>query len=117
MNKLEYLRNEIEHKGIYRVTPGAFIPGKAPGTRYIWQFYLRRVMYDPKFILTAAELLIEKLDLENKQLGACEDAGVPLACAISNMTGIPMLSVKKARKVYGLMVILLLHGKQVLKEY
>lgn len=99
----EYLRDEIEHNGIYRCTPGTFIPGKAPGKIYTWQFYLRRVMYDPKFIKGAAEMLIEKLDLENKQLGACEDAGVPLACAISYITGIPVLSIKKARKAYGLL--------------
>lgn len=47
--------------------------------------------------------MIDKLDLEDKQIGACEDAGVPLACAISHLTGIPVLSVKKSRKAYGLL--------------
>lgn len=103
MSKLDYLKCEIEHKGIFRARPGTFVPAKAPGLTYTWQFYLRRVMYDPVFIQSAAELLIEKLDLDNVQIGACEDAGVPLACAISNRTMIPMLSIKKSRKVYGLL--------------
>jgi len=101
--KWEYLQQEIEHNGIYRNKPGRYIPGKAPNTRYSWQFYLRRCMFDPLFVLTAAELMIEKLDLDNVQLGACEDAGVPLACAISHLTAIPVVSIKKARKVYGLL--------------
>ena len=101
--KLEYLQQEIEHKAIYRNKPGIYIPGKAPNKRYSWQFYLRRVMYDPRFVLTAAELMIDKLDLDNVQLGACEDAGVPMACAISMLTGIPVLSIKKSRKAYGLL--------------
>jgi orotate phosphoribosyltransferase len=99
----EYLRSEIEHKGIFRCRPGAAVPAKAPAEIYTWQFYLRRVMYDPKFIKAAAEMLVEKLDLKDKQLGACEDAGVPLACAISYITDTPMLSIKKQRKSYGLL--------------
>lgn len=102
-DKWEYLRQEIEHRGIYRAKPGSCIPAKAPNAIYTWQFYLRRVMYNPKFIMTAAELIIDKLDLKDKQLGACEDAGVPLACAISFMTGIPVLTIKKSRKAYGLL--------------
>ena len=77
--------------------------GKAPAMRYAWQFYLRRVMYDPKFIKTVAELLAERIDLSQVQVGACEDAGVPLGCALSALSGVPMLSIKKTRKAYGLL--------------
>jgi len=103
MTKWEYLQQEIEHKGIYRCEPGVHIPAKAPNQNYTWQFYLRRCMFNPRFMLTAAELLLEKIDLTGKQLGACEDAGVPIACAMSHLSGVPVVSIKKARKVYGLL--------------
>ena len=102
--KLNYLRNEIEHRGIYRVAPGnEKLPAKNPNFKYTWQFYLRRCMFDPKFISTAAELLIKKFPSQDVQITACEDAGVPLGMAISNLMGTPMLSVKKSRKEYGLL--------------
>lgn len=102
--KWEYLRNEIEHNAVYRVAPnGRRIPGKAANTYYTWQIYLRRCMFDPKFVLTAAELLVDKLPDKNVQIGACEDAGVPLGLAMATILGTPMISLKKARKVYGLL--------------
>lgn len=102
--KLEYLQNEIEENAIYRVAPnGARLPAKQPNLTYTWQFYLRRCMFDPKFISTAAELLIEKLSSTDVQIAACEDAGVPLGAAMAAVLGTPMISVKKNRKVYGLM--------------
>jgi orotate phosphoribosyltransferase len=100
--KREYLRDAIEHKAIYRCKPGTTIPGKIANTKYIWQFYLRRCLYDPKFVITAAELLCEQLSDTNVQVGACEDAGVTLGMAMSQVLGRPMISIKKERKVYGL---------------
>jgi orotate phosphoribosyltransferase len=103
-SKLEYLRQEIEENGIYRVAPdGNRLPAKQPNMSYTWQFYLRRCMFEPKFISTAAELLVEKLPSTDIQIGACEDAGVPLGAAMAAVLGTPMISVKKSRKVYGLM--------------
>jgi len=103
-NKLEYLRNEIEHKGIFRVRPeGRKLPSKSLEGLYTWQFYLRRCMFDPTFISIAAELLLKKLPSQDIQIAACEDAGVPLGIAMSNMLGTPMLSVKKSPKTYGLL--------------
>lgn len=102
--RLEYCRDHIDRNSIYRCVPGQFIPGKAPNTKYTWQFYLRRSMFDPQFMKYAVELLIEKLGpLENVQFGACEDAGVPLAQALSLKTNIPMFTIKKDRKKYGLL--------------
>ena len=102
--KLEYLRNEIEHKAIYRVAPGKrLIPGKAPASNYSWQFYLRRCLFDPKFVFIAAELLVKKLMNKDVQIAACEDAGVPLGLAMSTILGTPMISIKKSRKAYGLL--------------
>jgi orotate phosphoribosyltransferase len=102
--KREYLRNEIEQNGVYRVAPNNQpLPGKAASTRYTWQFYLRRCMFDPNFVFTAAELLIDKLTEKNVQIGACEDAGVPLGLAMSTILNTPMISIKKSRKTYGLL--------------
>jgi orotate phosphoribosyltransferase len=102
--KLKYLQSEIEHKGIYRVEPGKTpIPAKAPNYTYIWQMYLRRCMFDPKFVFIAAELLIDLLPNKDVQFAACEDAGVPLGLAMSSILLTPMLSIKKSRKAYGLL--------------
>lgn len=102
--ELEYLRREIENNGIYRVEPGKRrLPAKQPNMTYTWQFYLRRCMFDPKFIATAAQALVERLPDTNVQIGACEDAGVTLGAAMSAVLGTPMISIKKTRKVYGLM--------------
>jgi len=102
--KWEYLRDEIEHRAVYRVAPnGHRLPGKRANTSYGWQIYLRRCMFDPKFIFTAAELLVDKLPDKNVQIGACEDAGVPLGLAMATILGTPMISLKKTRKVYGLL--------------
>ena len=103
-DKLDYLRKEIDHNGIYRVSPGMrHLPAKSPNMTYTWQFYLRRCMYDPKFITTAAEALVAKLPNTDIQVGACEDAGVSLGLAMSAVLGTPMISIKKTRKVYGLL--------------
>ena len=88
LEKLEYLRSEIDHRGIYRVPPHLpDIPAKAPNMSYRWQFYLRRCLFDPKFLLTAGELLVQGLPDKNVQIVACEDAGVPLGLAMSAVLG------------------------------
>lgn len=99
----EYLRRRIDHHGIYRVAPGAQrLLGKAPGTYYTWQFYLRRCLYDPVFVTAAAQCLVEQLPTTQVQFAGVEDAGVVLAAALGAATGTPWLTVKKQRKVYGL---------------
>jgi orotate phosphoribosyltransferase len=102
---LSYLRSEIDHKCIYRVAPGQVgLPAKAANRKYTWQFYLRRCLFDPHFVFSAAQLLVNKIpDIENIQIGACEDAGVPIGMAMSTLTGNPFITVKKNRKSYGLL--------------
>ena len=103
-NKLKYLQQEIEHKAIYRVKPNEKqLPAKAPNFSYTWQMYLRRCLFDPKFLFTAAELLVDLLPDKDVQIAACEDAGVPLGIAMSTILNKPMLSIKKSRKAYGLL--------------
>ena len=103
MTKKEYLRNEIEHRGIYRCEPGTRLPAKARDKYYTWQFYLRRCMYDAAFTNAAADLLVELLPNKDVQVGACEDAGVVLGMAIAERLAQPMFSIKKTPKAYGLM--------------
>ena len=103
---MEALKSAIEHTAIYRCGPdGPFkaIPGKAPNAWYKWQFYLRRVLLNPKLCREAAELIASQLDLSNVQLGACEDAGVPLGFALAEVTGLNLFTIKKTRKAYGLL--------------
>ena len=103
-DKLKYLQQEIEHKAIFRVIPNKQnLPAKAPNFSYTWQFYLRRCLFDPKFLFTAAELLVDLLPNKDVQIAACEDAGVPLGIAMSAILKTPMLSIKKTRKGYGLL--------------
>jgi orotate phosphoribosyltransferase len=104
LEKREYLRSEIDHTGIYRVRPGGrMIPAKAPNLGYMWQFYLRNCLFNPRFTLLAAELLVHGLPDKDVQIAACEDAGVPLGLAMAAILGEPMISVKKERKSYGLL--------------
>jgi orotate phosphoribosyltransferase len=103
MDKREYLRTEIEHRGIYRCLPNTRIPAKAKDKYYTWQFYLRRCLYDPKFTAAAADMLVELLSSRDVQVGACEDAGVVLGMAIAERLGNPMFSIKKKPKAYGLL--------------
>jgi orotate phosphoribosyltransferase len=102
MDIREYLRTEIEHRGIYRCEPGTRIPAKARDKYYTWQFYLRRCLYDPKFTNAAADLLVELLSSHDVQVCACEDAGVVLGMAIAERLNTPMFSIKKQPKAYGL---------------
>lgn len=98
----ERCRLAIEHQGIYRCRPGETLPAKQPGRRYTWCFYLRRCLYDVDFADSVARLLLECRGLDGLQIGACEDAGVPLAIALSARSGRPMFTVKKAPKAYAL---------------
>jgi orotate phosphoribosyltransferase len=103
-NKLKYLQQEIEHKAIYRVKPNEKqLPAKAPNFSYTWQMYLRRCLFDPKFLFVASELLVNLLPNKDVQIAACEDAGVTLGLAMSAYLNTPMISIKKSRKAYGLL--------------
>jgi len=99
LSDLEYLRNEIEHKGIYRCEPGTKIPGKMQDKYYTWQLYLRRCLYDPKFVNVASELLVNKLGSLEVQIGACEDAGVVLGMAMAQKLKTSMFSIKNVNNV------------------
>lgn len=97
----------IEHKGIYRCKPGTFLMSKQSGGRYTWQYYLRRCLYDASFANQVGEAFWSLFPYDGFVLGACEAAGVPIACAIQAKGrekgyDVPILSIKKEPKKYGL---------------
>lgn len=99
----EYLRRCIDQRGIYRVRPTEpRLLGKAPGTVYSWQFYLRRCLFDPVFLTACVHELAASIPTAEVQFAGVEDAGVVLAAALGHHYRQPWLSVKKQRKVYGL---------------
>ena len=40
------------------------MPGKKPGTKYSWMFYLRRGLFDKKFINAISQMFIYKIERE-----------------------------------------------------
>ncbi len=83
------------------------IPGKQPGTKYTWMFYLRRALYNPEFLRAVVTMFTQRVQQEighcNFQLSGMESAAVPLLIGISLQTNIPAFSVRKNRKTYGLL--------------
>lgn len=88
------------------------MPGKIPGTRYSWMFYLRNGLFNPEFLQYVSEMMIYRLHKElghfDFQICGAETAGTPLAASIPlmcKMYGIPMSSfvVRKEQKTYGMM--------------
>lgn len=98
----EYCHWHIEHHSIYYCKPGTFLPGKAPGTRYQRQWYLRRSLYDPTFFKSLGVLFWERFEGEDFQICACEDAGIPVALAVQSVKPVNVFTIKKKRKEYGL---------------
>lgn len=108
---LEACRNHINDYSIWRTTFGESVPGKIDGTRYTWQFYLRRSLLDPKFQNNLSKVLEEALcpifEQSPFQIGSCETAGVPLGMLIQTTMArcghdVGHLIVRKSRKEYGL---------------
>jgi hypothetical protein len=99
-------------KAVYRVPAGQpWLLGKAPGTRYAWQMYSRKAMFNPEFAENVATLALDMLATEignfDFQLGGLETAAVPVMCAIqahARVRGVDInvVSVRKNRKDYGL---------------
>ena len=109
MNK-EYLRNFINDECIWRTNdPNKRIPGKQVGTSYTWQFYLRRATCDSICSHIIAKLFWEEFENQDVfQIGACEAAGVQIACSIQSYArfvlkrDVPIFTIKKEPKSYGL---------------
>lgn len=102
------VRNYINDHCIVR----ELMPGKIPGTKYTWMFYLRNGLFNPQFLRCVSEMMMYRIyqELGNFDFQVCgaETAGTPIAAALPLMCqahGIPMSGfvVRKEQKEYGLL--------------
>lgn len=108
----EWVHKYIDTKCIVRNTD---MPGKIPGSRYTWMFYLRRGLFNHQFLINVSQMFIyhmERLDPKfNVQLTGLETAATPMLAAIpmvASVMGIDINSfvVRKERKTYGLLNVI-----------
>lgn len=108
----ELMRAYIDANCIVR---GVDIPGKVPGTRYAWIFYLRNGLFNPEFLINLGQMFIykmERIDYKlNFQITGLETAATPMLASIpmvAKVMGIDINSfvVRKTRKEYGLLNML-----------
>jgi orotate phosphoribosyltransferase len=108
----QWLRAYIEYNCIYRVPYDEEpLPGKEPDVRYTWQFYLRRGLFNNRFLGTVGSLFWEQFkDLyaeEPFQIMGLETGSTPLIVGIvmtAPFYGIDVnaVSIRAERKKYGL---------------
>jgi len=108
-----YLYDYIDNRCIVRTGKEIdfLLPGKKPGTHYIWQFYLRCGLFDPVFMSALGQMFIYKIERElghfDFQLSGLETAatpmlvGIPLV-AISHGIHLNSFVIRKEQKTYGL---------------
>ena len=97
---------------IHKVLPGQpKLLGKAPGSRYSWQIYARKALFNPEFSeimsILALDLIAREVGHFNFQMAGLETAAVPVMCSIQaharvRGVNINVVSVRKNRKDYGL---------------
>ena len=88
------------------------MPGKMPGSRYTWMFYLRRASLNPDVAFALSKMFLyhmERMDPKfNFQICGMDSAGVPLITALSLSARyfdvyLNAISCRKERKAYGLL--------------
>jgi orotate phosphoribosyltransferase len=91
------------------------MPGKMPGSKYTWMFYLRRGLFNHQFLINVSQMFIyhiERLDPKfNIQLTGLETAATPMLAAIpmvASVMGVDINAfvVRKERKTYGLLNVI-----------
>lgn len=111
-NHREWLRNYINEYCIVRVPPDKTpMYGKAPGSRYTWQFYLRRGLFNHRFNYRMALLFLDMIQTEYNyfdfQISGLETASTPMISVIPLIASnynidINAFSIRKERKNYGM---------------
>lgn len=105
----EILREFINRYCIFRVPPGFKLKGIPEGHSYEWQFYLRRVIFQPRFINIIANEIMHMVTEDHPdnpvQIAGMESAAPPIIAAIMATTPIPLVgfAIRKTQKEYGLM--------------
>jgi len=106
--ELEWLRDFIEHKAVFRSPPGQLLLTSASSGANRWQFFLPVATLDPEFQARMAALFWRRFAAtyteRQFQLCACDSGGVPVACALQAYADrpVPLIVLKKAPKDYGL---------------
>ena len=108
----KWLRTYINNTCIYRVAPGQrVLDGKEAGTKYSWQFYLRRGLLNSKFQNIAGilfwDMFAEEFKAKPFQIAGLETGATPLLSAITSTSHLfniecNALSIRASRKQYGL---------------
>jgi orotate phosphoribosyltransferase len=108
----EWTKNYIDTRCIVRNTP---MPGKLPGTRYTWMFYLRNGLFNHEFSSAISQMFLYKAIHEighfDFQITGLETASTPMLTSIpliGRVFGIDInsFSIRKERKEYGLQNII-----------
>jgi orotate phosphoribosyltransferase len=102
----EWCREFIDRQAIWRATPEQpGIPGKAKGSTYVWQFYLRRATLNPTFAGRLALLFWDQFgtqyDAAPFQIGACAPSGIPIGCAIQAARPVNLFVIRREPKSFG----------------
>jgi orotate phosphoribosyltransferase len=108
----EWTKNYIDTKCIVRNTP---MPGKKPGSRYTWMFYLRNGLFNHEFSSAVSQMFLYKIMQEvghfDFQITGLETASTPMLASIplvSRVFGLDLnaFSIRKQKKEYGLLNII-----------
>lgn len=103
---LDELREKIERECIARTPPGFVIPGIPRPKFYVWQYYLRRMIFNQEALMTVTREILKRIyqDLPTHQLAGMETAGPPIISALMTSTALPVngFSIRKDQKKYGL---------------
>ena len=103
-----FVRDFIDDKCIEK----GDMPGKLPGTRYTWMFYLRRALLNPEIAFAISKMFLyhmERLDPKfDFQICGMDTAGSPLVTALSLSARyfdvyLNPITCRKERKAYGLL--------------
>ena len=97
----------------YCIVRDTKMPGKAKGSTYIWMFYLRRGLFNPRFLTAISLMFLYRAEREisvnfDFQISGLETAATPMLASIplvAMVRGISINSfvVRKDRKEYGLL--------------
>ncbi len=101
-----YCRDLIDREVIYRADDThPEIPGKAPNSTYVWQFYLRRATYNPHFAHALGLLFWDHFQPVYQQMPfqicACHPSGPPIAAAIQAAHPVNVFHARREPKAFG----------------
>lgn len=107
-----YCKSYINSCCIWRSMSGETLPGKSPGSRYCWQFYMSRGLHNVTFLDRMTDLFVYQIEREignfNFQITGLQTGATPLVIGLATICkykyniNITAFSVRKHQKEYGL---------------